>query len=180
MVKSSAEEALDEIDKVVRKPEIKDISKSLLNALKDPSAYTSTALEALIETEFVHAIDAPSLALIVPVIHRGLRDRTAITKRFGAMTAGNLVTMINDPKDFLQYVPLLIADLKATFVDPIPDCRSTAAKSLGSLTKAMLALPKKVVQRKDYQRCCVPVVLIWWKECYEKKYCPYEVFQNQV
>jgi len=123
--------------KVVRNPEIKDICKTLLNALKDPSAYTSIALESLIETEFIHAIDAPSLALIVPVIHRGLRDRTATTKRFGALIAGNLVTMINDPKDFLPYVPLLIADLKATLVDPIPDCRSTAAKSLGSLTRSL-------------------------------------------
>jgi hypothetical protein len=136
-VKFSAENALDEIVKVVRNPEIKDISKILLNALKDPSACTSTALEALIETEFVHAIDAPSLSLIIPVLHRGLRDRAATTKRFGALIAGNICTMINDPKDFIPYVPLLLADLKATLVDPIPDCRTTAAKSLGSLTRIL-------------------------------------------
>ena len=136
-MKASAEDALDEIVKVVRNPEIKDISQTLLNALKDPSACTATALEALIETEFLHAIDAPSLALIVPVLHRGLRDRTATTKRFGALIAGNLCTMIQDPKDFVPYVPLLIGDLKATLVDPIPDCRSTAAKSLGYLTRSL-------------------------------------------
>jgi hypothetical protein len=28
-------------------------------------------------TTFINTIDAPSLALVVPVVHRGLRDRRA-------------------------------------------------------------------------------------------------------
>ena len=52
------------------------------------------ALEGLIETEFLHAIDAPSLALIVPILHRGLRDRGAATKRYGALIAGNICVRI--------------------------------------------------------------------------------------
>jgi HEAT repeat protein len=87
-VKNSAQEALNEISKVVKNPEISSISAILLNALTEPSEGTSKALEALIETEFLHAIDAPSLALIVPILHRGLRDRVATTKRYGALITG--------------------------------------------------------------------------------------------
>jgi len=136
-VKASAEEALDEISNVIRNPEISSISKILLKALTDPALGTIRALESLIETEFLHAIDAPSLALIVPVIHRGLRDRLATTKRFGALIAGNICTMINDPKDFVPYLSILLPDLKTVLLDPIPDVRSTAAKALGSLTRSL-------------------------------------------
>lgn len=136
-VKSSAEGALEEICRVIKNPEISSISPVLLKALTDPSNETITALEALIETEFLHAIDAPSLALLVPILHRGLRDRTAKTKRYGALISGNICTMINDPRDFLPYLPTLIPDLKAALLDPIPDVRSTSAKALGSLTRGL-------------------------------------------
>lgn len=136
-VKGSAQEALDEISTVIRNPEISSISAVLLKALTDPADNTLTALEALIETEFLHAIDAPSLALIVPILHRGLRDRTATTKRYGALITGNICTMINDPRDFVPYLPTLIPDLKAILLDPIPDVRSISAKAFGSLTRGL-------------------------------------------
>jgi hypothetical protein len=136
-VKASAQEALEEISKVVKNPEISSISVVLLSALTDPSEGTIKALESLIETEFLHAIDAPSLALIVPILHRGLRDRVATTKRYGALIAGNICTMINDPKDFLPYLPILLPDLQLAMLDPIPDVRSTSAKAVGSLTRGL-------------------------------------------
>lgn len=136
-VKSTAQEALDEISTVVRNPEISSISQLLLKALTDPADHTTAALEGLIETEFLHAIDAPSLALIVPILHRGLRDRAASTKRYGALIAGNICTMINDSRDFVPYLPTLLPDLKTTLLDPIPDVRSTSAKAFGSLTRGL-------------------------------------------
>jgi len=136
-VKASAEGALEEISSVIRNPEIRDISSVLLKALTDPANKTLAALEALIETEFLHAIDAPSLALIVPILHRGLRDRAATTKRYGALITGNICTMINDSRDFVPYIPTLMPDLKSSLLDPIPDVRSIAAKALGSLTRGL-------------------------------------------
>jgi len=136
-VKASAEEALDEISKVIRNPEVSQIAQILLKALTDPATGTIKALESLIETEFLHAIDAPSLALIVPVLHRGLRDRAATTKRYGALIAGNMCTMIDDPRDFVPYLPILLPDLKVVLLDPIPDVRSISAKAFGSLTRGL-------------------------------------------
>lgn len=136
-VKASAQEALTEISTVVRNPEISEIAPALLKALTDPADHTVKALETLIETEFLHAIDAPSLALIVPILHRGLRDRGATTKRFSGLITGNITTMINDSKDLIPYLPTLLPDLQMAILDPIPDVRSTAAKALGSLTRSL-------------------------------------------
>ena len=46
----------------------------------------------------MNTIDAPSLALILPVVHRGLRDRTGETKKRAARIVGNMCSLINDPK----------------------------------------------------------------------------------
>ena len=72
-VKSSAEQALEDIAKVIKNPEISSISPTLLRELTDASG-TLRAIEALILTEFVHAIDALSLSIILPVVHCGLGD----------------------------------------------------------------------------------------------------------
>jgi len=135
-VKNSATEALEEICKVIKNPEISSISDTLLRALTDASG-TLHALEALISTEFVHAIDAPSLSIIVPVVHRGLRDRAATTKRYAALISGNICTMVADARDFVPYLPILLPDLKSALLDPIPDVRSISAKSIGSLTRGL-------------------------------------------
>lgn len=45
--------------------------------------------------------------------------------------------MINDPKDFVPYIPTLLPDLQTCLLDPIPDVRSTSAKALGSLTRSL-------------------------------------------
>eukprot|EP00804_Cyclotella_cryptica_P025389 CCRYP_016513-RD/>CCRYP_016513-RD protein AED:0.04 eAED:0.04 QI:135/1/1/1/0.77/0.7/10/4374/2912 len=136
-VKKSAEQALEELCKVIKNPEISSISTTLLKALTDPANGTTRALEALISTEFLHSIDAPSLSVIIPVVHRGLRDRAASTKRYAALISGNICTMVNDARDFVPYLPILIPDLKSTLIDPIPDVRSISAKSLGSLTRGL-------------------------------------------
>ncbi|GMH51321.1 hypothetical protein TL16_g00986 [Triparma laevis f. inornata] len=136
-VKASAEEALNMIVKVIRNPEVAGLSKVLLKALVDPSNFTKKGLEGLLETEFLHAIDAPSLALLIPVLQRGLKDKSGVAKRQSALITGNMITMINDPKDFIPYLDTLLPGLKGVLLDPIPDVRTTASKSIGSLVRGL-------------------------------------------
>jgi hypothetical protein len=74
-VKESAKAAMSDISSVIRNPEISNLSPVLLSALSDPSSKTKDALDSLMECEFMHSIDAPSLALLVPILARALRDR---------------------------------------------------------------------------------------------------------
>jgi hypothetical protein len=43
---------------------------ALLAAIADPNASTRACLDTLLDTTFINTIDAPSLALVVPVVHR--------------------------------------------------------------------------------------------------------------
>ncbi len=112
-VKESAKAAMSEIASVIKNPELSRLSPVLLAALGDPGrdfsssllihlnvipSYllyrksvankTKDALEALLEMEFMHFIDAPSLALLAPVLGRALRDRAADLKRKASVITG--------------------------------------------------------------------------------------------
>ncbi|CAM9143400.1 unnamed protein product, partial [Chrysoparadoxa australica] len=135
-VREASKQALEDIGSVIRNPEVAGLSMILMGALSDAKK-TRDALQALLMCEFMHSIDAPSLALIVPVVQRGFKDRSAEAKRRAALIIGNMCTMISDTKDLKPYMDIILPGLKATLVDPIPDVRATSSKALGSLAKGM-------------------------------------------
>jgi hypothetical protein len=55
-------------------------------------------VQVLLDTVFINTVDAASLALIVPVVARGLRDRSGDAKRKAARIVGNMCALINEPK----------------------------------------------------------------------------------
>lgn len=64
------------------------------------------------QTTFVNSIDAPSLALLVPIVHRGLRVRSADTKKRASQIVGNMCSLVTEPKDMIPYIGLLLPEVK--------------------------------------------------------------------
>lgn len=67
------------------------------------------------QTTFINSIDAPSLALLVPIVHRGLRERSAETKKKAAQIVGNMCSLVTEPKDMIPYIGLLLPEVKKVF-----------------------------------------------------------------
>ncbi|SGZ49194.1 CIC11C00000000223 [Sungouiella intermedia] len=135
-VRKAADQALKRFGEVIRNPEIQAIVPDLIKAIGDPTKYTDDALDKLIKTQFVHYIDGPSLALIIHVIHRGMRERSALTKKKACQIVGNMAILV-DRKDLLPYLTALVGELEVAMVDPVPATRSTAARALGSLVEKL-------------------------------------------
>ncbi|KAJ2477858.1 translational activator of GCN4, partial [Coemansia sp. RSA 2320] len=135
-VADAARAALLRFGSVIHNPEIQAVVPELLAALDDPAARTDAALGTLLHTAFVHYIDAPSLALVVPIVQRGLAARAASTKRKAAQIMGSMATL-TDPADLAPYLGTLEPLLRGVLVDPVPEARATAAKALGSLVQRL-------------------------------------------
>ncbi|CAH7688084.1 armadillo-type protein, partial [Phakopsora pachyrhizi] len=135
-VRSAANSSLKRFGEVVSSPEISAMQDVLLAALVDPARKTGKALDSLLSTAFVHYVDSSSLALLVPIIERGLKERTADVKRKSTQIVGNLATLA-EAKDLSPYLPQLVPKVRQVLVDPVPEARATAAKALGSLVERL-------------------------------------------
>ena len=134
-VRAAANRSLQRFGEVINNPEVKSLVSILLKALSDPTKYTDEALDSLIKVSFVHYLDAPSLALVVRILERGLGDRSA-TKRKSAQIIGSLAHL-TERKDLISHLPILVAGLRIAIVDPVPTTRATASKALGSLMEKL-------------------------------------------
>ncbi|WVQ78061.1 hypothetical protein IAT38_000142 [Cryptococcus sp. DSM 104549] len=135
-VKAAANTSLKRFGEVLNNPEVKSIQSTLMKALADPTAKTNSALTALLKTTFEHYLDAPSLALVMPIIDRGLRQRSSETKRKSAQIVGNMASL-TETRDLVPYLDQLMPLVHEVLVDPVPEARATAAKSLGTLVERL-------------------------------------------
>lgn len=136
-VSAAASGAISLVGDAVRNPEVAALAPVLIRAIADPVRATRKALDALRDTVFVHTVDVSSLALILPVISRGLKERSGDSKKTAARILGNLASLVGNPADLAPYVPGLMPDLRATLIDALPDVRATAARALGSLVRGL-------------------------------------------
>ena len=73
---------------------------------------------------------------IIPILDRGLRERSADVKRKASAIVGNMATL-TAPEDLIPYLTQLVPLLRGVLIDPVPEARSTAAKSLGGLVERL-------------------------------------------
>lgn len=134
-VRAAANNSLQRFGEVITNPEVKSLVTVLLKALSDPTKYTEEALDSLIKVSFIHYLDAPSLALVVRILERGLNDRSS-TKRKAAQIIGSLAHL-TEKRDITVHLPILVSGLRLATVDPVPATRATASKALGSLVEKL-------------------------------------------
>lgn len=135
-VRNAANASLKKFGEVIRNPEIQTLVPDLIKAISDPTDYTEAALDGLLKTQFVHYIDGPSLALVIHVLYRGLKDRSAAVKRKACQIVGNM-SILTDAKDLIPYLDTLVAELEVSMVDPVPATRATASRALGTLVEKL-------------------------------------------
>jgi hypothetical protein len=135
-VRAAGKGSLERFTEVIHNPEIKHLTGTLMAALADPSKKTNDGLTALMRTSFAHYIDAPSLALVIPIIERGLRERGAEVKKKAAHIIGTL-TQLTEGKDLEPYLSNIIPLLREVLVDPVPEARAVSANALGRLVEKL-------------------------------------------
>lgn len=84
---------------------------------------TMKAIDSLLATTFVANVDAPTLSLIAPLLHKALRDtsiHSSSLKRKASSIIDSMCRLVVRPSDVLQFVPLLLPQLD-TAIDRLID-----------------------------------------------------------
>lgn len=136
-VSVAAYNALRRVAGVVSNPEIQEHVELILRAMRSPSTETETALDALMYTRFINVVDPASLALIIPVLCRGLSSQMPHTRPKAAQIVASMVTLVNDPMTLLPYSDELVHLLEEASQDPQAESRTTSAKAIAALTAAI-------------------------------------------
>merc|ERR1740138_1513679 len=74
----------------------------------DPVKLTESALDALVSTSFINDVDIPTLALLVPILTKGMRERAVKLKRQSALVIGNMCKLVNDPRTAQIFYPVRV------------------------------------------------------------------------
>ena len=62
----------------------------------------------MMEKQFFHYLDPPSLALIIPILDYNLKSQNLELKRISAHILGCLQVLIQDQNDLIQYMDIIV------------------------------------------------------------------------
>ena len=157
-VVQGANEALDAMALCISNPETKILLPYILDALKTPSK-TEECLTKIVELTFVNPMDAQSLALIIPVVIRGLRERSADIKFKAVVTAGNVCSLVQNVRYLRPFVPRLEPELALTLEEHSnPEVRDAARRAKDSLLRGVLGSPSSPTSKGSPLGLPVPTV----------------------
>ena len=114
-----AEEALVAAAMCTGNKDIEPFVPTLCSCVARPEEIGET-VEKLAATTFVQAVEPPAMALMVPVLSRGLLDRTTSTKRKASVIIDNMCKLVTEPRFAKAFLPKLRPDLVSVGRAPPP------------------------------------------------------------
>ena len=132
-VQKISEIVLKDISTSIVNPEIVEISEILIDAISNPYEKGKFALEALLETNFNHKLDTPTLALIIPILDYNLKSQNDKLKKMASHILGSLPEILINKYDLNKYENILIPDLKNCIFESSPETRNELSKTFGKL-----------------------------------------------
>jgi len=111
---------------------------------------THKCVERLAGCIFVQNVETPALAIMMPVLTRGLNDKSEKIKRTCCLIVDNMCKVVEDPAAVLPVMPLLDPLVKRA-VEQIsdPEARSVAERAYKTMTKSAEGAESKEVTKAE-------------------------------
>lgn len=110
--------------------------KALVEAMESPTAVPKT-IKALSNTTFVAEVNAPTLAVMVPLLTRALKERSTDTQRMTCVVTGNLCKLVREKDVAARYLSTLVPGVENIAKSAaFPEIRAFAQTALDVLTNA--------------------------------------------
>jgi elongation factor 3 len=102
---------------------------------------------------FVQSVESPALAMVVPLLLRGLREKNTATKRQAAVIIDNMSKLVDNPIDAAPFLPLLLPALE-TNAESIadPEARAVTERGVAQLQRLKGLADKQMSIRGDVSK----------------------------
>jgi len=148
-VKVAATGAMREALKVIGNKDIEHMTEKILTAISKPKEVPEIMHE-MAGVTFVQSVESPALAMVVPLLLRGLREKSTSTKRQSAVIINNMSKLVDDPIDAAPFLPLLLPALETNATSiPDPEARGVTEKAVEQLMRLKDLADKAVSVRGD-------------------------------
>lgn len=149
IVRSAATDALTKCCTAIGNRDIEPFVPHLIRCIGAP-AEVPDCVHKLSATTFVQSVDARTLSILVPLLVRGLTDRTTPIRRKACVIIRNMAKLVDDPVDAANFVATLLPNVKYAMEGMSnPEAREVATdchKILESINTSVEAAPKAQVE----------------------------------
>lgn len=107
---------------------------ALVICLINPVEETPKTINLLSATTFVQEVDSPTLALMAPLLSRGLLERPTAVRRKVAVIIDNMAKLVDNERTVRPFLPKLLPGLikmESTMADP--EARSVCQRAIKTL-----------------------------------------------
>ena len=134
-VKKAAYGTMEKVCNLIVNKDIERFIPELIKCIAKPENVPET-VHLLGATTFVTDVHEPTLAIMVPLLDRGLADRETAIKRKSAVIVDNMCKLVEDPQIVAAFLPKLMPAIQKNF-DNIadPEAREKTKQGLDTLIR---------------------------------------------
>ncbi|KAI0482073.1 armadillo-type protein [Xylariaceae sp. FL0804] len=134
-VKDRAYKTMEKICELIVNRDIERFIPELIKCIAKPENVPET-VHLLGATTFVTEVQEPTLALMVPLLDRGLAERETAIKRKAAVIVDNMCKLVDDPNIVAPFLPKMMPGLQKNFDNLAdPEAREKTKQALDTLVR---------------------------------------------
>ncbi|RAH41388.1 putative translation elongation factor eEF-3 [Aspergillus brunneoviolaceus CBS 621.78] len=134
-IKKAAYGTMEKVCGLIVNKDIERFIPELIKCIAKPENVSET-VHLLGATTFVSDVTGPTLAIMVPLLDRGLVERETAIKRKSAVIVDNMCKLVEDPQIVAPFLPKLMPRLEKNFETLAdPEARGKTKQALETLTR---------------------------------------------
>jgi len=151
-VKAAATSAMKAACEVIGNKDIEHMTDKIITAITKPKEVPEI-MHQMAGVTFVQSVESPALAMVVPLLLRGLREKATATKRQSAVIIDNMSKLVDNPLDAAPFLPLLLPALEQnaeSIADP--EAREVTGRGVEQLKRLKGLADKQLSVRGDISK----------------------------
>jgi len=151
-VKAASTAAMRAALDVIGNKDIDHMTDQILVAITKPKEVPEI-MHKMAGVTFVQSVESAALAMVVPLLLRGLREKQTATKRQSAVIINNMSKLVDNPIEAAPFLPLLLPALEtnATSIAD-PEAREVTERAVAQLNRLKGLADKQMSVRGDISK----------------------------